>query len=122
MQEAPAAPLEPARPLAADPEGANCDARYNEYLLSQNKEDQLFKVLMLMVLATAVLVIIAVMMVIFGGQSAQVASGGIALVSSIGAGALSTMYSRTHRQTVQLMNAWIKACPDKVGPTLAMAM
>jgi peptidoglycan/LPS O-acetylase OafA/YrhL len=108
--------------MAAEPEGANCDARYNEYLLSQGREDQLFKVLMLMVLATAVLVIIAVLMVIFGGQSTQVASGGVALVSSIGAGALATMYWRTHRETVKLMNAWIKACPDKVGPTLAMAI
>ena len=112
----------PAQPMAAAPDGRNCDALYAEYKRSQTKEEQLFTVALLLVYATAVLLIVAVVMILFGGQNVKVASGGVALFSGSAAGAITTMYWRARRDTIDRMNAWIKACPDRIGPTLAAAI
>jgi hypothetical protein len=111
-----------APPMAAAPDVGKCEALYDAYVKSLQREDQLFKVVLLLVFATAVLVIIAVLMVLTDMQDLEVGSGAIALVSSIGAGAMTTMYWRTHKETIARLNAWATACPDRVGSTLARGM
>jgi hypothetical protein len=108
-----------APPMAAAPDVGKCEALYAAYLKALQREDQLFKVALLLVFATAVLVIIAVLMVLSDMQDLEVASGAVALVSSIGAGAIITMYWRTHKETIARLKEWASACPDRVGPTLA---
>jgi hypothetical protein len=103
------------QPAVAERAGPNCDALKDQYILSRDKEASLFKVALLSVYATAVLVIIATATVIFGMTNAEVAAAGVALLSSVAAGGIATWYWRAHKDTLARLRQWIAACPDPDG-------
>lgn len=77
---------------------ARCDVLYQAYDTATAEEAQAWRLVRLFSYATAVLIIVSVVLTFFSGQSEQLASAGVALLSSIGAGAFATRASQKRKE------------------------
>lgn len=110
----------PERTVAPQAAG-RCDALYEVYATAGADEAQAWRLVMLFAYATAVLIILAVVLVLIGSQPAQVAAGGVALVSSVAAGAFATRASQKRKELKEAAGEYAKAgCgADRVLATFA---
>lgn len=110
----------PERSVAPQAAG-RCDALYEVYTTAGAGEAQAWRLVMLFAYATAVLIMLAVVLVLVGSQQMQVAAGGVALVSSVAAGAFATRATQKRKEMKEAASEYAKAgCgADRVLATFA---
>ena len=123
MDEPVREPLEqPVREPVVDPAApGTCDALYDEYVLARGRADQWWKLALFMSWASAILIIVAVMMVFLDFADTQTAASGVALLSAIAAGAIVTNAVNASKAATEALDKFVKECPNSASRLAALA-
>ena len=121
MDEPVREPLDqPVRQPVAEPAApGKCDALYDEYIHARGRADQWWKVALFMSWATAVLIVVAVMMLFLDFVDTEVAAGGVALVSGIAAGAIVTNAVDASKAATEALDKFLRECPNAASRLVA---
>ena len=113
---------QPVREPVTDPAApGTCDALYDAYVQAREKADQVWKLALFMSWATAVLIVVAVMIVFLDFANTQTAAGGVALVSGIAAGAIVTNAVNASKAATEALDTFVKECPNSASRLAALA-
>jgi len=106
-------------PVAQPAAPGRCDVLYDEYVHARGRADQSWKLALFMSWATAMLIVIAVMMIFLDFVDTEVAAGGVALVSGIAAGAIVTNAVNASKATTEALDTFLRECPNAVSRLVA---
>jgi hypothetical protein len=108
---------EPAAQAAAP---GRCDVLYDAYVTARGKAEQWWKLALFMSWATAILIIVAVLMIFLDFLDSEVAAGGVALLSGIAAGAIVANAVNASKAATKALNAFLKECPSAASRLVAL--
>lgn len=100
---------------------SNCDVLYESYLDAFNQAKAAWRGLLFFTYATAVLLIVAVLLVYAGHNAADIAAA-VALLSGAGAGGVATMAYRAQRRADTRLKAFLSTCPTDIAKVDALSI
>ena len=100
---------------------SNCDVLYESYLEAFNQAKAAWRGLLFFTYATAVLLIIAVLLVYAGHNAADVAAA-VALLSGVGAGGIATIAYNAQKRADKRLKEFLTGCPTDIGKVDALSI
>jgi hypothetical protein len=108
-------------PVADQVAPGKCDALYDEYVLARSRAERWWSLALFVSWAAAVLIVVAVMMIFLDYLGTEAAAGGVALFSSLAAGAIVTNAVNASKTATEALDKFVKECPNAASRLAALA-
>ena len=108
-------------PVAEPAAPGKCDALYDEYVNARSRAERWWNLALFVSWAAAVLIVVAVMMIFLDYLDTETAAGGVALFSSIAAGAIVTNAVNASKAATEALDRFVRECPNAASRLAELA-